>query len=180
MPNDDYRSNPIAFPTLSAQDLAMLRPLCEIVSFHDGQTVFHAGDVDLDLFVVEKGGLKVINPADDNRHLITHKPGQFAGDIDLLTHRPVIVTGLAEGETQLLRIKNARLHEILSKIPHLAETLLKAIQERRRLLLATGVLGLKVVGPGKCRDTMRVREFLAKNFVPFTWYDSTSEKGKSS
>jgi thioredoxin reductase (NADPH) len=40
------------------------------------------------------------------------------------------------------------------------------------------VLGLKVVGPGKCRDTMLVREFLFKNFVPFTWYDSESEQGK--
>ncbi len=41
----------------------------------------------------------------------------------------------------------------------------------------TGVIGLKIVGPGKCRDTMLVREFLFKNFVPFTWYDSTSEQG---
>src|SRR4051812_45120441 len=46
------------------------------------------------------------------------------------------------------------------------------------MLSATGVLGLKVVGPGKCRDTMQVREFLFKNFVPFTWYDSADEKGQ--
>src|SRR5204862_2099929 len=49
--------------------------------------------------------------------------------------------------------------------------------ERRRLLTATGVLGLKVVGPGKCRDTMLVREFLFRNFVPYTWYDSESAQG---
>jgi thioredoxin reductase (NADPH) len=40
------------------------------------------------------------------------------------------------------------------------------------------VLGLRVVGPGKCRDTMQVREFLYKNFVPFTWFDTASERGK--
>jgi len=63
-------------------------------------------------------------------------------------------------------------------MPQLSEKILIAIQERRRLLTAVGVLGLKVVGPGKCRDTMQVREFLFKNFVPFTWYDSQSEQGK--
>ncbi len=53
------------------------------------------GDVDLDLFIVEKGGIEITNPSDENRTIITHGPGQFAGDIDLLTHRPLIVTGVA-------------------------------------------------------------------------------------
>jgi thioredoxin reductase (NADPH) len=67
---------------------------------------------------------------------------------------------------------------LLNKLPQVREKLLIAAQERRRLLVQTGVLGLKVVGPGKCRDTMLVREFLFKNFVPFTWYDSASEQGR--
>jgi thioredoxin reductase (NADPH) len=70
------------------------------------------------------------------------------------------------------------MREILNKIPRLGEKLLTAAQERRRLLTQAGVLGLRVVGPGKCRDTMMVREFLFKNFVPFTWYDTTSDQGK--
>ncbi len=43
---------------------------------------------------------------------------------------------------------------MLNKVPHVSEKLLIAAQERRRLLMQVGVLGLKVVGPGKCRDTM--------------------------
>jgi thioredoxin reductase (NADPH) len=41
-----------------------------------------------------------------------------------------------------------------------------------------GSVGMKVVGPGKCRETTLVREFLFKNFVPFNWYDSASDKGQ--
>jgi thioredoxin reductase (NADPH) len=78
----------------------------------------------------------------------------------------------------LLRIPGERIREVLNKLPHFAETMLVAIQERRRLLAETGLVGLKVVGPGKCRDTMLVREFLFKNFVPFTWHDSASEQGQ--
>src|SRR5439155_6888285 len=134
-----------------ATDLAELKPLAKPCTFEDGETVFSAGDPDLDLFVVESGAIEILNPSDDNRHVVTHSPGQFAGDIDLLTRRPVIVTGIARGRTRLMRIPGARLREMLNKLPHVSEKLLTAAQERRRLLTATGVLGLRVVGPGKCR-----------------------------
>jgi thioredoxin reductase (NADPH) len=171
-------ANPIAFPRLNAADLAALKPLATSCTFEDGQAVFRAGDADLDLFVIESGAIEIVNPSDNNKHIVTHGPGQFAGDIDLLTRRPVIVTGIARGPTRLMRISGPRLREMLNKLPQVSEKLLIAIQERRRLLGQTGVLGLKVVGPGKCRDTMLVREFLFKNFVPFTWYDSASEQGQ--
>ena len=79
----------------------------------------------------------------------------------------------------MLRIAGSRVRELLNRVPSLGEKLLMALQERRRLLTEAGVVGLKVVGPGKCRDTMVVREFLFKNFVPFTWYDSTSAQGQT-
>src|SRR5436190_23255529 len=172
-------SDVAAFPQLDATDLAALKPLATACAFGDGEIIFRAGDADLDLFVVESGAIEILNSSDDNRHIVTHEPAQFAGDIDLLTRRPVIVTAIARGPTRLLRVPGARLREILNKLPHVSEKLLTAAQERRRLLTATGVLGLKVVGPGKCRDTMLVREFLFKNFVPFTWYDTESPQGRT-
>jgi thioredoxin reductase (NADPH) len=171
-------SEAAAFPHLDKNDMASLKPLAISCSYEDGEYVFRAGDSDLDLFVVESGGIEILNPADNHQHIVTHGPGQFAGDIDLLTRRPVIVNAIARGPTQVMRIPGARLREVLNKMPRLSETLLIAIQERRRLLMQAGVLGMKVVGPGKCRDTMLVREFLFKNFVPFTWYDSTSDQGR--
>jgi thioredoxin reductase (NADPH) len=41
-----------------------------------------------------------------------------------------------------------------------------------------GGLGLRVVGPGRCRATSTVREFLYKNFVPFRWFDTETEAGR--
>src|SRR6266704_6231099 len=175
----DTSSDPIAFPRLTAEDLALLKPLATPCTYEDGQTVFRAGSADLDLFVVESGAIEILNPSNENRHVVTHGPGQFAGDIDLLTRRPVIVSGIARGHTRLLRVPGGWLREVLNKLPHLGETMLIAAQERRRLLSAAGNVGLKVVGPGKCRDTMLVREFLFKNFVPFTWYESASEQGQT-
>src|SRR5436305_6131065 len=102
-------TNLIAFPQLDAAELAALRPLGSTCWFDDGQTVFRAGDSDLDLFIVESGAMEILNAADENRHIVTHGPGQFAGDIDLLTRRPLIVNGVARGRTKLLRIPGPRL-----------------------------------------------------------------------
>src|SRR4051812_38343805 len=104
--------NKIAFPTLTQSELDALAPLAVCQTFEDGQTVFRAGQTDLDLFVVESGAIEIINPTDDNRHVVTHGVGHFAGDIDLLTRRPVIVTGIARGKTKLMRIPNERLREM--------------------------------------------------------------------
>ena len=172
-------SDAIAFPKLTESDMNTLRPLAQVRDCADGEYVFHAGDADIDLYVVESGAIDILNPADDNRLIVTHTPRQFAGDIDLLTRRPVIVNAIARGTTRLLRVPRARLREILNRVPYLSEKFLVAAVERRRLLSQAGVIGLRVVGPGKCRDTMQAREFLFKNFVPFTWYESDSEQGKS-
>src|SRR6185295_13309631 len=171
-------SEGIAFPHLTARDLEQLRPFGTPCSYEDGQVIFSAGDDAVDLFIVESGAMEILNPAQDNRSVVTHGPGQFSGDIDLLTRRPPLVTGVARGRTHLTRIPGVRIREVLNKVPHFGELLLAAAQERRRLLLETGAVGLKVVGPGKCRDTMLVREFLFKNFVPFVWHDSVSEEGQ--
>ena len=168
----------VAFPKLTPGDIALLKRIAIPCSFKDGETIFRAGDAEVDLFVVESGEIEILNPADGNRLIVAHGPGQFSGDIDLLTRRPILVTGVARGQTDCLRVPGAHLREVLNKLPHVAETMLIAIQERRRLLSEIGNLGLKVVGPLKCRFTTLVREFLFKNFVPFVWYDSASDKGQ--
>src|SRR5215471_7512390 len=177
MANISAPANATAFPKLTAADMALLKPLATACSFKEGETIYRAGDADVDLFVVESGEVAILN-TEDGDVIASFGPGQFSGDIDLLTRRPILVTGIARGQTQLLRISGGRLREVLNKLPHFAELLLVAIQERRRLLAEIGVFGLKVVGPGKCRDTTLVREFLYKNFFPFVWYDAASSKGQ--
>src|SRR5690606_10674220 len=48
---------------------------------------------------------------------------------------------------------------------------LRAFLARRELLEASDFVGVEVVGSRHSRDTLRIREFLSKNQVPFTWID---------
>src|SRR5215467_14729175 len=103
--------NAIAFPKLTPGDIALLKPLATACSYKDGETIYRAGDTDVDLFVVESGEVAILNP-EDGDVIASYGPGQFSGDIDLLTRRPILVTGTARGQTQLLRISGGHLREV--------------------------------------------------------------------
>src|SRR6516225_8422397 len=167
-----------AFPRLSSAELALVKPLARPCDYADGDIVFRAGQPDIDLYVVESGRMEIRNPTDGDRLIAVHEPGHFSGDIDVLTGRPVIVTAVAKGPTRLLCVPNGQLRALLNRVPSLGEKLIIAFTRRRELLAQMGGLGLRVIGPGRCRATSTVREFLYKNFVPFTWFDTETEAGR--
>src|ERR1700685_2966916 len=171
-------SQETAFPRLSAVEFAVLKSLATPHDYADGDIIFRAGQADIDLFVVESGLIDILNPTNDNQVIATHEPGQFSGDIDLLTGRPVIVTAVARGQSRVWGVPGSQLRGVLNRVPSFGEKLTVAFMRRRELLLQLGGLGLRVVGPGRCRDTNTVREFLYKNFVPFTWFDTETEEGQ--
>lgn len=168
-----------AFPTLTQEELELLQPMAVCTYLEDGEQAFRAGQADADLFVVKSGALEIQNPSDDHKVVAVHEVGGFSGDIDIIIRRPPIVTGVARGKTHLLRVHHDRLKEVMIKIPHLSEKLLVAFQMRRELLAQTGKIGFKIIGCGLCSDTTLLREFMHKNFVPFTWYDKDTDIGKA-
>jgi thioredoxin reductase (NADPH) len=179
IPAREAAAESLAFPRLDFHELEVIENMGRAQRYADGEVVFKAGDAEIDLYVVKSGAIQILNPTAGDREIVTHGPGEFAGDIDLLTRRPVIVTAKARGDdVVLLRVPNAKLRGVLNAIPRLGEKLITAFSARRELLAAGGVLGLKVVGPKSCRDTTVVREFLYKNFVPFTWYDTENPDGQ--
>src|SRR5271154_5733209 len=97
-------SQEVAFPRLTTAEIAVLKPLATAHDYVDGETVFRAGQADIDLCVVESGQIDIFNPTDGNRVIVTHYPGQFSGDIDLLTGRPVIVSAVARGKSRVWRV----------------------------------------------------------------------------
>jgi thioredoxin reductase (NADPH) len=167
-----------AFPSLDPEELTLLRSLAKSQSFAPGQTLIHAGDADIDFFVIDSGEVDILNPADNNCLIVCHAAGTFIGDIDLLTRRPVLFSAVAKTPATVLRLPGDKLREILNTVPRLSEKLLTAFTARRELLQQSEAVGLRVTGPGSCKDTNAVREFLYKNFVPFVWYDSDTPAGK--
>jgi thioredoxin reductase (NADPH) len=148
-----------AFPRLTSAELALVRPLAKPCDYADGDVVFRAGQPDIDLYVVESGQMEIRYPT-DGRLIAVFEPGNFSGDIDMLTGRPVIAMAVARGPTRLLCVPNEQIRSFINRVPSLGEKLILAFTRRREVLAQLGELGPRVFGPGRCRATSTVREFL--------------------
>lgn len=85
---------------LERRDVGRLARIGESRLFHDGEAVFRRGERGFPLSVIVRGRVRIIEPRDDDEdlHVVTHEAGEFTGDVDLLTGRPSVVSGIAEGE----------------------------------------------------------------------------------
>src|SRR5690606_9729164 len=82
-----------------------------------------------------------------------------------------LVTAIAETDCEVYEISRPDLRRILNEMPVLSDILLRAFLTRRQLLEESGLVGARVVGSRFSKDTHRIREFLSRHRVPFTWID---------
>lgn len=158
-----------------------MREHSKSLTFQSGCEILRSGEPEMGLLVVEKGTVEVINPAakaEEDRVLAKHGPGEFLGDIDVLTGRPLVVKAFAREETTLRRVEPEELGHLLALMPRLGEKLLVAFAIRREFLKEKGVSGHRVLGTRTDADATLIQEFLFKNFVPYTFFNSEGEEGK--
>jgi thioredoxin reductase (NADPH) len=165
----------IAFPTLDEDQIARLSACTAGVSrsFEDGQTLFAAGDRDIKFFVVKSGEVEIVDHSGgDPRRLVVHLKGQFTGDVTHLTGGRAVVSAVARGRCDVIEISGGALRHMLNQCPDLSDIILQAFIARRQLLRQSpDFTGLRVIGSRYSADTFRVRDFLARNRVLFTWVD---------
>jgi thioredoxin reductase (NADPH) len=162
----------IAFPVLTEAQIAAVAKFSTCNRFEAGEILFAAGERDFKFFIIKSGEVAIHeNSSGEDRILVKHGPGQFSGDIDMLTGRAAIVTGVAETACQVYEISRPDLRRILNEMPVLSDILLRAFLMRRQMLEESGLIGARVVGSRFSKDTHRIREFLSRHRVPFTWID---------
>jgi len=163
----------IAFPTLDDSQVAALAKVGTRRVLGDGEPLFKAGDREYKFFVVERGVVEIVeHSSGETKRVALHERHAFGGDVALVTGRPALVSAIARGDTEVFEISPGDIRRIMSERPALGELLLRAFIARRELLVASDFQGLRVLGAGSSRDTFRIRDFLARNQVPFTWIDT--------
>lgn len=165
----------IAFPTLDEAQIARLSDCTSAASrsYKDGQTLFAVGDRNSKFFVVKSGEVEIIDySGDEPKRLTVHRKGQFTGEISHLTGTPAVASAIVRGDCEVYEVSGENLRRVLNLCPDLSDIILQAFIARRQLLRQSpDFTGLRVIGSRYSADTMRVRDFLAKNRVLFTWVD---------
>jgi thioredoxin reductase (NADPH) len=165
----------VAFPKLGDDQIQRLARCAgaALVCYRDGEKLFEAGDRDFKFFVVNAGAIEIVDESGYSpKTVAVHGPGQFTGDVAHLTGTPSVVTAIARGDCKVYEVAADGLRRVVNQCVDLADVVLQAFVARRQLLRTPGrFTGLQVIGSRYSKDTFRVREFLTKNRVPFTWLD---------
>jgi thioredoxin reductase (NADPH) len=171
----EHNLQSVAFPTLDETQIGQLASCTSaaLKRFRDGQTLFAAGEQNMNFFIVKSGEVEIVDDTGDERKTVTiHRKGEFTGDISHLTGLPAIVSGVARGDCEVYEVSGDALRSALNQCPGISDTILQAFIARRQLLRESpNFTGLRVIGSRYSADTFRVRDFLSKNRILFTWMD---------
>ena len=169
---DVKQNHPTAFPTLDDEQLRAITEFAKCKTYSDGETLFHAGEREFKFHVVRSGEVAIVDHSgDEARTLVVQTAREFTGDIANLTGRPANADGIARGTVEVLEVSADDLRRIINEQPKLSDTILQAFIARWQILNESDYTGLRVIGSRYSTDTFRIRDFLAKNKVLFTWID---------
>ncbi len=159
-----------ACPRLDEEQIATLAKFAASRTFKAGETLLAAGEQELKLFVVKSGEVEVREHS-SGEVVTVLLPRQFTGDVDLLAGRPSAVSVIAKTDCDTYEVSADSLKKILREMPRLSDLLLRAFLMRRELIEELGLASVRVIGSRHSKETHRIREFLAKNKIPFSWID---------
>jgi thioredoxin reductase (NADPH) len=169
----------VAFPVLDDAQITQVSGCIKVAPKHypDGERLISTGERAMKFFIVKSGKIEIQDTSgDEPRVIVTHGPGQFTGDVSLLTGMPAIVTAIARGDCEAYEVSQEALRQVLNQCPIISDIILQAFIARRQLIRESpDFTGLRVIGSRYSPDTFRVRDFLSRNRVLFTWVDVESD-----
>jgi thioredoxin reductase (NADPH) len=160
------------YPKLSDKQIARLSQFGVRRSLPAGEILFDQGSVGRHFYVVLRGAIEAVLPSRDGEsRLRLHEPGDFTGELDMLSGRPSLVSAHTAEPTELLEIDPARVRSIVQNDPELGEFLLRVFVRRRVALISRAIGDVVLIGSRYSADTLRLKEFLARNGHPFTYLE---------
>ena len=162
----------ILYPRMTPVQLARIASYGARREVRAGEEVYRQGDEHVHLFVVVKGQLDVVRPGLDGEQLIvTCEPGEFTGEVNLLSGRRSLVTGRMRTDGELLDVPPPGLRRLVVSDAELSELLMRTFILRRVLLITRRLGDVVLVGSRRNPGTLQLMEFLTRNGHPYGYLD---------
>jgi thioredoxin reductase (NADPH) len=180
MANSSAPPDEQAFPALDVSQITELRPFGTTRETHADEVLIEIGDNIPGLFVVLEGQTRIVDRADDDRVIRTSGPGEFNGELGILTGQRAFTACVATKPGTLLFVSSAKVQEIIANIPELSDILVTAFAARRQLLMRAAVASLTIIGREDDSDVLHLLEFSDRNRIPYRWLDPGNPHDASS
>jgi thioredoxin reductase (NADPH) len=165
-----------AFPVLTPAQIDRVRPCGTARTVRAGEILFEAGDLGIPCFVVLSGKLDAVITRLSGEHTFaTHGPGNFSGDMVLISGAGSMARGRVAEPGEFLEVTASALRSLISKDAELSDIFMRAFIHRRLALIAGDMGNVIILGSRHSANTLRLREFLTRNGQPHAYVDLDSD-----
>jgi len=165
------------FPILTKPQIGRLRPYGHVRKVEAGEIVFDIGATAVPFFVMLSGSLEIVQPnMNGERRIVTHVPGEFTGEIAMISGQRALVRGRVGEAGEFLEIDSDALRTVLAREADLSEIFMRAFILRRLALINNNMGLLTLLGSRYSAQTLQIREFLTRNSYPYTFVDLDADK----
>ena len=160
------------FPILTQAQVKRIAAHGVLRSIRPGEVLIEAGARGVPFFVITAGRVEAVRPSGKGDTLVTiHEPGQFTGEVNMLSGRPALVRTRAIESGEVIELNREQLLALVQTDSELGELIMRAFIVRRVELIAHGLGDVVLVGSNHCSGTLRVKEFLTRNGHPYSYID---------
>ncbi|MGB6826955.1 MAG: FAD-dependent oxidoreductase, partial [Terracidiphilus sp.] len=165
-----------AFPVLTPVQIDHLRPYGNIRSVRAAEILFEPGKSGMSCFVVLSGKLDiVVSGLSGEQVFVTYGPGQFSGEVVLISGARALSRGRVSEPGEFLEIGTDSLRALIAKDAELSDIFMRAFLLRRVAMISGGLGNVVVLGSQHSANTLRLREFLTRNGHPHSYVDLDSD-----
>jgi thioredoxin reductase (NADPH) len=176
MANEYLNRRDQMFPRLTPAQVARVASIGARRQVKAGEVLFRPGEQNSSFFLVMRGGLEIVRfEGEREAPITTHGPGEFSGEINMLSARRNLVLGRATEDGEVIAVDRDHLHSLVQGDSELSEILMRAFILRRLALVVEGAGDLVLIGSRHSAATLHLKEFLTRNGQPFSYQDVETE-----
>jgi len=166
-----------AFPVLTTAQIDRIRPGGKLRKVEPGEILFQPDDTGVPFFVVLSGSLEIVQPdLQGERPIVTHGPGEFTGEISMISDQRCLVRGRVTEAGEFIEVSGDGLRSLVARDAELSEIFMRAFILRRLALISQGFGNVVLLGSRHSANTLRLREFLSRNAYPYVYIDLDTDK----
>ena len=161
------------FPKLTPDQLARLESIGERGHTRETEILIDSGERYRRIVVVLSGTLDVVIPGVSGETPITQLTvGDFTGEMSALRGSSSFVRTRVSEPGDIISVPVENLRKLMQTDAELSELFMRAYILRRMGLQETHQGDVVLIGSDDSPDTLRVRQFLERNVIPHTCFDS--------
>ncbi|MEM6930392.1 MAG: FAD-dependent oxidoreductase, partial [Myxococcota bacterium] len=152
---------------LAASHIELIREVGEVVTFEAGALIADAGTPIDAFYLLEQGEAELVDPRTGGRAVpSTLKPGQYLGELGLLSGGAWTFPQRAVVDSTFVRIPREDMLRLMARVPEMSDIIVGVYAGRRRAQFEGGQSALTLVAPDQDLALRRAASFLLRNRIP--------------